>query len=407
MQRDRIINKVKPYDYIWYLLLTPLLKTNGIMEHYSLLSKVNNALSLVSIMVLVCMFFKSRVEVKNLFLTLGFFSYIILRTISGHNDVHYRTEIISVIYCVGLILYILVLLDKPLVLIKAFLFNLELYIYINFFSLLAFPDGIYLTGSGAGSCWVLGYDNWWFIIFYVAYFFSILNYRISEEKVRTTVFITVIHISALSRMSGVLLLGVLVMDVCLITGIYRLKIVSFGNICLATVIANIMLIFSVSSDLVFFIVTLLQRPIATLLVRNQIWNKTMQEIAHQWLLGWGRFTPEYRINMYGLTAGVNAHNMWLEILFEGGLVGFIIFVSIVIVAGSGIKKAAENAMKELLIVCLFICFIGLSVDSALFELRGNLFFALFTLATNLCAFDKIGYIKPKSRFIRRNRMIPN
>ena len=351
-------------------------------------------------------FLKSKKEKNILFLLLVFIFlfFIIIRTAQCYPDVNLRAMVISLMYCLGLVLYVLLLSNRALLLTKAFFFNLELYIYLNVLTQILYPNGIYMTGSGNGACWFLGYDNWWFIIFYAAFFFAILHYKITGSFIRSIILIFIIHVSTLITMSGVLLFGVLFMDLMLITGLYKAKIINFKTICLAALIVNIMLIFSYSSGLVFYIVNLLKRPIATLLVRNRIWNITLQEISKSWILGVGRPSPQYRIGLYGLTAGVNAHNMWLEILYESGLIGGIVFFLILFMAGKGINKASDSEAKQLILICILTCFVGLSVDSVLFELRGNMLFVLLALSSNLSVLDENYKLIAKKYYISRKRI---
>lgn len=84
-------------------------------------------------------------------------------------------------------------------------------------------------------------------------------------------------------------------------------------------------------------------------VRPAIWESTLSMIGAKPLLGWGKgayfiFYPQFRIIDYWLTRSPtnltgHAHNEFLQILSETGIIGLIIFISLILsILRIGIKK---------------------------------------------------------------------
>ena len=374
---------------MWYIVLIPLMRTNGYVEHHSILSRVNNFLAFISIFFIAYAFVKRRkfYSFKGIMCIVFMLVYVLMRTLQQNNVVNISSVVVPIIYCIGLSLYVLYLIDQPLLLIKALFINLELIVYINFITLILFKNGLYLMESGS-SGWFLGYDNWWFVIFYVSYFIAIVHYKMTGKRIRSILMIVILHASAFLTMSGVLLSGILIMDVFVFSRTYKARIVNYRNMCISVGLINAVLITLYSSGIVAFFLALIRRPVSTLLVRNRIWKVTIEAIKNNLVWGYGRKSYLFRTSMYNLPAGVNAHNMWLEMMYEGGMVVVIIFTILVSIAWRAIYKSEDNDIKQLLIVCLLTCGIGLSVDSVFLENRGNLFFALFILASNFDVFCK-------------------
>lgn len=374
----------KKENIFWYVILWPLLNTNGMMERYHKLRIINYLLASFSLLILFYVFVRKK-RLRNLStftMQVVFYAYLFLRTILAENNVRYADMISVIIYCLGLSWYIQILSDRPRLLVKAFLINLELMVYINFLSYLAFPEGIYRLASGE-RCWFLGYDNWWFIIIYVACFFAALHYEMTQDLFRMLLLMLIIHLTAALTRSGVLIAGIIIYDILFLTRLFKSRMLTYSSVWLTVVAVNIILMLFTGSGVVRYLVKLTGRPIQSLLGRNYIWYKALERISANWLFGEGRQNLGDNTHIYRRFWGVNAHNLWLEIAVEGGLIGAFIFVLMLLSVSKKIKKATCRNAKQMLLACMLVCAVGLSVDSILLELRGNLFFVLFVFAANM------------------------
>ncbi len=124
-------------------------------------------------------------------------------------------------------------------------------------------------------------------------------------------------------------------------------------------------------------------------LRNFIWKSAVGVIKHNIVLGVGagNASPELRKEFIrrgyveGYYDDLNAHNQYLEVLLENGLVGLIIFMSILGYM-SFLAISERNLIYGLFILMMIIFFF---FESVLNRLAGVTFFSLFSF---LCLYSK-------------------
>ena len=93
--------------------------------------------------------------------------------------------------------------------------------------------------------------------------------------------------------------------------------------------------------------------------------------------GNGRLFVEEAQTFYGLPAAVNAHNMWLEVLVEGGILTLSAFLIIMILVMIRNDKK-QSLFYRILLIPIAVCLVVMSVDSMI-ETRGVMFFAFLAI----------------------------
>jgi len=107
--------------------------------------------------------------------------------------------------------------------------------------------------------------------------------------------------------------------------------------------------------------------------RASTWVTVIKYIKEKPFFGWGIITSDQAIQMISKASAVNAHSQWLQVLFQGGIVGLLIFVTII----SECFKKLNFAQKEtqfflfgllfsLLLVMIFEVEMGFTVLLILF-----------------------------------------
>lgn len=127
----------------------------------------------------------------------------------------------------------------------------------------------------------------------------------------------------------------------------------WGAAIIANYLVVIMQIFLRYSD---FIVNVLQKSI-TLGGRTRIWERSLLAIMQQPLIGFG-----YETRSVTLTKIIfnHTHNIMLEILYRGGLIGMILFIIVLLSLGRKVKHYQSNGIVMILAWCI-VLFIFLSV----------------------------------------------
>ena len=375
--------KISKPGLFWAVLIHPFLKPNGIHGINPRIDKIYDICIVISfLLILLIAFMRKRQMNSNVVLTGLFFGWIL--AVTALNDGPATTVMRMLIQICGLVLSAFILSDHPKVLIRSMLLNMEVLIYLNFFFLLRYPHGMYVSlQNGNWNNWLLGYDNQWFIVYFGAMFTAIAYMFLNGSFLRPIALITVMHISAGIVMSGVIVFGMAIIDVLVISGLYKTGIITFKNVWIAAIAANIMLMFFSTSGIASFIINnVFHKTSASIPARLKIWSITLEYVKNNWLFGYGRQETLIRTTMYHNNHGSNAHNFLFEILYEGGLTGILLFASLNINAGLRIDRADKSKFSGLLLICLLACLVTGSVDSLL-ESRGALFFWMLAVGYNL------------------------
>ncbi len=236
------------------------------------------------------------------------------------------------------------------------LFCFELAIYINLVSELLYPEGMYLTSGNLfvnGRNWFLGYYNNHTQYYIPALLFAWLYYKTTGKRIRTYLLTATIIASALLVWSG----GVLVSLICM-----ALAYIIFKN---KTMLFNYYTYWSIHLFFFFFIVILklqnlfqwliddVLRKWASLLARIDLWDRAWELIMKAPLFGHGLVDSTSRELENGFNWAMHAHNLLLEILYEGGIINLIIWVTIVVVGGKRIYRY-RNTMESKIIAIAFL-----------------------------------------------------
>ncbi len=372
----------------WILLVAPFIHPNGIPNISGFIDKIYVISMVISLIILLFIYVNNS---QKYFFFIILFSillgWILFVTIIRRAAILTIGKIALMLF--GTSLCVEVMIYNPRRMFVAFLTNLEAVIYINFVLLLRYPDGLYISETtGNWNNWLLGYDNHWFIVFFVAYYLAVMNYIWSGNWIRSFLLILVIHISTCITMSGVLIVGILIMDVCFLFKIYKWKFFDMKLVLMIGIISFLLITFLSNSSLVDYIVYTFLEKTNSLSSRLKIWSTTWNYIWKNPFWGYGRLSVSQRISMYHNSHGSNAHSMWLEILFEGGVVAFMLFLSILIMVYKKISLLPKTSWIGIWNVAFLACIITLTVDNA-FEMRGSLFFFLLSVGYHMKNIEQV------------------
>ena len=361
------------------ILLAPLIRPNGINGITNGGQYIYDVLSVASVMVLLILFFAQKKQLfdRQLILCGLIFLFIMVSTLKNHGDkmVHLRIAVT----CFGMMLAVIVFRKKPKMFMSALLLDLEILIYLNLLCLILFPKGMYLSHETYGSStnWLMGYDNHWFIFYYGAYFLALVNILYGGNELRSYLLIAVLHATALFTMSGVLVAGILLMDFILFFRLYQWKIFRFETILAGSLFLTVALIFFQTNEAIQYAITQIFNKEDSMSARARIWRGAIALVKQHLLFGNGRLFAVDAQRIYGLPAAINAHNMWLEILVEGGVLTLVIFILFLLLTARGIGKK-QSVFYQLLLIPVATAFVMMAVD-AMIETRGVMFFALLAV----------------------------
>ena len=388
LKKKRSLSVSKDY-LICALLILPFMKPNGIPNINRLVNTMYTALMVFSFFILALRVILRHAKLNAYtYFLFAFMGWLVLRTYAMGGHTSSLLEMMMR-FC-GIVVLIHLYSQKAKVLVWGFMINFELIIYLNFICLLLFPHGMYVSAqNGNWNNWLLGYDNHWFIVYFGACFILFCYAELFGSIFRPFLLFCVIHVSSLIVMSGAIIIGLAVIDIVWLFRIFRTPVFNYKTLWLATIGVNVLLLFFGSSGFINFIIySVLHKSSATLLSRQRIWNTTIASIRENFLFGIGKQRTVDRITLYRNSHASNAHNFFLEILYEGGIVALLLFLGMIGSVEKHIKHYYDNKMVGYVLMALLACLVTGSIDSFL-EDRGYMFFALLAFASNIQMF---GYV---------------
>lgn len=233
------------------------------------------------------------------------------------------------------------------------MFCFEIVIYINFITLIIFPDGMYLTET-TNLNWFLGYDNTHVVFLLPAFLTSLIYMEISKKKLRSISLILVIIISCLMRWAATTVMGVAIFTILLIPFIRNnTKIFNFKNYMFVILIIFISIVLlRLQNYFSFIIVDLLGKDL-TFRNRTPLWDTTIEYIKNKMLLGYGWQTDSVRHNMYNSISVISAHNQYLEYMYLGGIPLICIYCYIIYYIYKITNKIKENKIIQYISIAFF------------------------------------------------------
>lgn len=244
-------------------------------------------------------------------------------------------------------------LEDTKIFLSVILFCFEIVIYINFLTIVWFPDGLYPTET-TNFNWFLGYDNTHIVFFLPAFLIALIYREITKKKIRSAVLITVIIVSSLIRWAATTVMGMAIFIILLIP-IFRknTKIFNFKTYMIATLVIFItMVLLRLQNYLSFIIVDILGKDL-TFRNRTPLWDTTIEYIKENIALGYGWQGNDVRHAMYNSSSVISAHNQVLEYIYLGGIPLIAIYIYMIVYINKISNKIKENKIVQYISIAFF------------------------------------------------------
>lgn len=246
------------------------------------------------------------------------------------------------------------------------LMNLVLIIYtsINTLSAIVFyPNAMFVDNMNP--IFFMGGDNTSVRLYVVAILFNVLQHYIKKGKLKMPIFslINLLVFSCIRDLGGGKVCF-LILFVCTLYLVYgtkipkkTIKLIITFNIILffVLVIANRMDIFK------FLIVNVLHRDLS-LTDRTIIWKITIEKIISNPVVGHGMIDGMTFQSYLPYLIGINAHNTYLMILFNGGSILFLIFILLFFITSLKFDKIKHDRWIYIIPIALFTLMIRAQIE---------------------------------------------
>ena len=247
-----------------------------------------------------------------------------------------------------------------------------LYSLINYFSLFLFPNGVYQVKTvwnewytDSNAYWIFGYKNShasWYILLELI---SAIQYYISQNKKNKIILYVVVFVSitsqiALHSSTGLVatILGAIGIMCLTSRKIEKLKLYVNANI--VTIIYFILAILIMADAATFLgpIIKNLFSKDLTFNNRTHAWAVALVNIINKPFFGWGILSSSQTKAVLGSLTYNHAHNQWLQILWQGGVVLAGIFATFILTITKGINKIRNQCLKG----CIVFFYISILIE---------------------------------------------
>lgn len=281
---------------------------------------------------------------------------------------------------------------------KSFLFVFELLIVCNLITVIYAPHGLYRLVQDSGwwtdACWFLGLRNGMTPTYVLAAMLEYANVVRANDKrpalARCIVFMllatfsvylisqSTAMISATSSSGGLMTIWVLVLACPLVGRIVPLrKVLTFKTAVIANfAIAFLLVVVRFQNLFSYIIVDVLGKDL-TLTNRTFIWDNALRAIHDNFLFGFGvekGVDMSFRLN--SLAAVNTTQNGWLDVLYVGGIVLFVVLIGIFAYAIRLVSKSGCSDNTSFLIGYISFVYLMSGQTESLVGARFFLFLAL-------------------------------
>lgn len=251
--------------------------------------------------------------------------------------------------------------DEKEVFLSSQLFCFEFVIYINLVTEILFPDTLYVPQVTAYSLdyhssdyWFLGFRNVHSQYFIPALMIAFLYMLETGKKLRTLLLTVAIYVSAVLAWSGGVLIALTGMCIVYIFLKKWTKIFHYFNYWMMHIFFFIFIIVLKMQNLFKWLIDGVLGKWRSLGVRMTLWDRYLKEfIPNKLICGYGIELSVVRQMKVNINWAGTAHNQLLEILYQGGIINFILFTVIVIVAGKNIYQYRDTEESKIISIVFF------------------------------------------------------
>ncbi len=282
------------------------------------------------------------------------------------------------IYGYALCLLFAICMDKNIeVCLKSFRIA-NAYIFINFFTVLMFPKGMYTTTLYSQN-WFLGYKNPQIRMILAFLCISFLCSVITTHRIGVfnILLFGLAVITALRVSSANGIIGLMIWSVLIILAVYIPKSYKFLNLFTALVAYIMFMLFLMFVSIPDFVYDFLEQinKSNSFLGRYQLWKRIVDCIKNRFLLGYG-YLSGLDFTYYSKKRwATHSHNWMLNVMMMGGIVLLMVFLFAVIVS---INSLNNSYLFCRIISATLICFFIMGIDEAM--TNTTMIYPIFILA---------------------------
>lgn len=264
--------------------------------------------------------------------------------------------------------------------IRGLYYSLYIVILINFLTIVIYPNGLY-SGSYINN-WFLGYDNTHIFWYIPALVLSLINLKFKGKKIDilTIVLFVIISYSVYYCFSANSVVAYTLFLAYLFLNKYINKFVNSKVCFIAFLLLFIFIvILRVQNIFSWLIVDILHKDLS-FTGRTIVWDNTIKLIKEKFVFGYGMEEGIIVSQKLGNAHYVHAHNTLLDVLYKGGIIALVPFMSYIYLSILKLYKKRENEIAKMVSFAVFSLLLMM-----LFEARETAigFYIIFSISYNI------------------------
>lgn len=351
-----MINKKKLGMFVIFIIILIINIPIPFFLKFNNLKNTYNIMQILIFIFLLILLMKNRyIEKMFILICLYYISYI-FSTFINSGSIEYCLYIMKcMIPCINLISLIFLFYKKyNKQLLAATSIFLIVAIIINFVTILLFPDGLYI-GNNTNEHYFLGQRN--DLIEYILpclLCFSIYNFKYKTSKLIFCIFNLICMFSVILTWSANAMTALTIYYVYLFFFYIKKKDNVFSplNIYLISFFTSYSIIILKIQNLFSWIIEGILHKNLTFTGRTSIWDKSIAYIKKSFLYGYGKESEI--IKFYKIGHSNSCHNYFLDFLYDGGILMFIIILFIIITLNKSYKNKCVDDKAKTIVSSIFI-----------------------------------------------------
>lgn len=352
---------IKKKKLILILLFLPHFEPEFFNDITPSIDSVFNILKVITALVGGYLIFKNRISIKAVVPAIAVNSMLIISTYLNQGDMN--TVIINSISLIACCIIFCWGIYDVVNCLEALSFVYNILIYINFITVLIFPDGLYTKGPSL-YYWFLGYDNTFVFYFIPSVCISIILSLIKTGKIgRKSIFLIGICTLTVLRTWSVASIIVMIMFwIYLIIMYFKLSIKLNPKVMTATILGiNVgVVIFKIQNLFAYIIVNIFHKS-TSLTGRDAIWEKALSDITNKPIIGYGYADIKFVLTDYFSVA--HCHNYLLNLMYESGSIGLALFIWNIVLINNRLINYKKEKYSTIIMISILLMSLILVVDN--------------------------------------------
>ena len=326
--------RYKKIDLLCFFMLIPFFKSSY-LSNILIIDKIMQMFFIFSVIITVCMYLSQKKKISKIVVLFTLMQvWVLIITIANGGAVSTAFRRLRYLVVIALICD---LFSKRIgTLIKCLMLHFEFNIYINLFTVILYPSGLYSRindAYGMTTEWFLGARNnftiWLFPALIIAWIFK----EYFKKNKRCYLLTVSIILTQVLHGSGTTIVGITLFITCILFKLSKKIFTPLNSMIISVITFTTIIIFRNFQFLEPIIVDVLGKSM-TFSSRLDIWDNALLAINNKLITGYGILSTYDTVNILGQMetfiwkGATHAHSHILQVLFQGGIIAFLIFLYI-------------------------------------------------------------------------------